>query len=169
MRISELAAQADAEVDTVRYYEKTGLLPAPQRLSNGYRAYTEAHLQRLLFIRRCRLLDIGLSDVGRLLDYAAQPQADCAGVDALIDLHLGKVRERMAHLQALEQQLSTLRKQCGVQRGSPHPVAECGILQSLEIGVHEKTQGRPKFSHPPRGAGRRADPGGAQTPKAERS
>ncbi len=135
MRISELAAQADTEVDTVRYYEKTGLLPAPQRLGNGYRAYTEAHLQRLLFIRRCRLLDIGLSDVGRLLDYAAQPQADCAGVDALIDLHLGKVRERMAHLQALEQQLSDLRKQCGVQRGSPHPVAECGILQCLEIGT----------------------------------
>lgn len=135
MRISELAARAGTEVDTVRYYEKTGLLPVPQRQANGYRAYTPAHLQRLMFIRRCRLLDISLADIARLLDYAAQPQADCAGVDALIDLHLGQVRERMAHLQALERQLGDLRKQCGVRRGSPHPVAECGILQSLEAGV----------------------------------
>ncbi len=131
MRISELAAQADTEADTVRYYEKAGLLPAPQRLANGYRAYSTAHLQRLLFIRRCRLLDLGLTDIARLLDDAEHPQADCAKVDALIELQLGKVRERMAHLQALEAQLATLRNQCSAQRSSPRPVAECGILHEL--------------------------------------
>lgn len=131
MRISELAARADTEVDTVRYYEKTGLLPAPQRLANGYRAYTATHLHRLQFIRRCRLLDIGLADIDRLLQYAAQPQADCTAVDELIDLQLGKVRERIAHLQTLEQQLGALRQQCGAQDGSPRRTAQCGILQEL--------------------------------------
>lgn len=134
MRISELAARAGTEVDTVRYYEKTGLLPAPQRLANGYRAYTTAHLQRLQFIRRCRLLDIGLADIDRLLLYAAQPQADCSAVDELIDLQLGKVRERIEHLQALERQLGALRQQCGAQDGSPRHTAQCGILQELGTG-----------------------------------
>ena len=131
MRISELAARADTAVDTVRHYEKAGLLPAPQRLANGYRAYSAAHLQRLLFIRRCRLLDIGLADITRLLRYGAQPQADCAEVDTLIDQQLAQVRERMAHLQTLERQLSALRSQCGTQPGSRRVAAECGILHEL--------------------------------------
>ena len=100
-------------------------------MANGYRAYSAAHLQRLLFIHRCHLLDIGLADITRLLRYGAQPQADCAGVDALIGQQLAQVRERMAHLQTLEQQLSALRGHCRAQRGLPHPAAECGILQGL--------------------------------------
>jgi len=131
MRIGELASRADTEVDTVRYYEKIGLLPVPQRQANGYRAYTAAHVQRLRFIRRCRLLDIGLADISQLLDAAAQPQADCSDVDALIDLQLGKVRERIAHLQALERQLTALRSQCSAQHGKPRRKAHCGILREL--------------------------------------
>lgn len=134
MRISELAARAGTEVDTVRHYEKVGLLPAPQRLANGYRAYSPAHLQRLLFIRRCRLLDIGLADITRLLNAAAQPLADCSDVDALIDLQLTRVRERMAHLQTLEQQLESLRSQCSARDGNPRRTAHCGILQELGTG-----------------------------------
>lgn len=131
MRIGELAARAETEVDTVRHYEKIGLLPEPQRLANGYRAYSAAHLQRLLFIRRCRLLDIGLADIASLLSYASNPLADCTTVDALIDQQLAKARERREHLQALERQLSALRGLCKLQHDGPRTAAECGILQEL--------------------------------------
>lgn len=131
MQISELARQAQTAIDSVRHYEKTGLLPAPARLANGYRNYSPAHLQRLRFIRRCRLLGIGLSDISRLLSFAAQPQADCCEVDRLIELQIAKVRERIDHLQALEQQLSALRQQCPATMGLSLSTSACGILDEL--------------------------------------
>lgn len=132
MQISELARQAQTAVDTVRHYEKIGLLPAPTRLDNGYRSYGPAHLQRLRFIRRCRLLDIGLADIARLLSFAAQPQADCREVDQLIEAQIAQVRERIDHLQALEQQLRELRQHCPPQVGRKRATADCGILSELQ-------------------------------------
>jgi DNA-binding transcriptional MerR regulator len=63
MRIGELAKRADIKVDTVRYYEKAGLLPPPPRRPNGYRDYGKLHLERLAFIRHCRALDISLEEI----------------------------------------------------------------------------------------------------------
>ena len=60
MRISELAQACATPKETIRYYEKLGLMPEPQRQSNGYRRYNRQHLQRLMFIRHCRVLDIPL-------------------------------------------------------------------------------------------------------------
>ena len=132
MQISELARQAQTAVDTVRHYEKIGLLPTPTRLGNGYRSYGPAHLQRLRFIRRCRLLDIGLADIARLLSFAAQPQADCCEVDQLIEAQIAQVRERIDHLQTLEQQLRELRQHCPPQVGRTRATADCGILSELQ-------------------------------------
>lgn len=131
MQISELARRAQTAVDTVRHYEKVGLLPAPARLNNGYRSYGPSHLQRLRFIRRCRLLGIGLSDIARLLNCAAQPQADCGEVDRLIESQIAMVRQRIDHLLALEQQLRALRQQCISQPGLGRTVSACGILDDL--------------------------------------
>lgn len=132
MKISELARQAETAVDTVRHYERVGLLPSPTRLDNGYRSYGPAHVQRLRFIRRCRLLDISLSDISRLLGFATQPQADCCEVDRLIEAQIAKVRDRLDHLQALEQQLHNLRQQCPPQPGRARVTADCGILSQLQ-------------------------------------
>ena len=132
MKISELARQAETAVDTVRHYEKVGLLPSPTRLDNGYRSYGPAHVQRLRFIRRCRLLDISLSDISRLLGFATQPQADCCEVDRLIEAQIAKVRDRLDHLQALERQLHNLRQQCPPQSGRARVAADCGILSQLQ-------------------------------------
>lgn len=127
MRIGELAKRAAIKVDTVRYYEKAGLLPLPPRRPNGYREYGSGHLERLAFIRHCRALDMPLKDVRRLLDLLAHPWADCRDADRLIDEQLARMQERIAHLDILERQLQSLRTQCTSKTSS----AECGILQEL--------------------------------------
>jgi DNA-binding transcriptional MerR regulator len=81
MRIKELGQATGVEVETIRFYEKQGLLPAPARSDNGYRSYTTAHLERLAFVRHCRALDMPLADVQRLLDLSDAPSGDCADVD----------------------------------------------------------------------------------------
>ena len=127
MRIKELAGAAGLPVDTVRHYEKAGLLRAPPRSDNNYRRYRDADLQRLRFIRNCRALDMSLDEVRELLDVIDRPRADCAPVEALVAEHLGHVRERIAALRQLERQLTTLQRSCGQAR----PSESCGIVLAL--------------------------------------
>jgi Cd(II)/Pb(II)-responsive transcriptional regulator len=127
MRIGELAKQTGCDVETIRHYEKVGLLPEPGRNDAGYRLYRAEHQERLQFIRHCRSLQMGLSDIRVLLDFRSQPSAECQGVNDLLDHHISLIRVRMEALQSLEQQLLRLRKQCE----APHSVEECGILQNL--------------------------------------
>jgi DNA-binding transcriptional MerR regulator len=77
MQIKELARATGVDVETIRYYEKQGLMPAPARRDNGYRDYAAAHLERLSFIRHCRALDMPLGDVNRLLGFVDKPDANC--------------------------------------------------------------------------------------------
>lgn len=132
MRIGELSSLTGVDTDTIRYYEKSNLLPPPSRESNGYRAYSEAHLERLSFIRHCRALDMPLADVARLLDVVDKPVADCGNVNALIDEQLSRVRARLKSMRALEKQLASLRRQCV----TPHATKECGILHELVSAAH---------------------------------
>jgi Cd(II)/Pb(II)-responsive transcriptional regulator len=141
MKIGDLARATGVEVETIRYYEKAGLLPAPQREANGYRSYGEQHLERLAFVRHCRALDMPLADVKRLLDFLANPRDDCGDIDALIDAQLMRVRARLASLRALERQLSALRDSCDAD----HATHECGILQELVAAAH----GEACACHPP--------------------
>ncbi|MDE2598409.1 MAG: Cd(II)/Pb(II)-responsive transcriptional regulator [Rhodocyclaceae bacterium] len=134
MRIGELGQAAGVDVETIRFYEKSGLLPAPARSENGYRAYGSTHLERLAFIRHCRALDIPLSEVQRLLEFVEHPNADCGDIDQLIDTQLAKVRARLKSLKALEKQLSSLRGRCGAK----HIAGECGILHELVAAAHKE-------------------------------
>ena len=127
MRIGELGQAAGVEVETIRYYEKAGLLSPPARQANGYRAYGPAHLERLAFVRHCWALAMPLAEVRRLLEFAARPDADCGDVNRLIDEQLGRVRARLRSMRALEKQLGALRRQCDVG----HAASECGILHEL--------------------------------------
>ena len=127
MRIGELAKQTGCDVETIRYYEKSGLLPEPGRNGAGYRLYQPEHLERLQFIRHCRSLQMGLADIRVLLDFRNRPSAECQGVNDLLDHHIGLIRVQMAALHSLEQQLMKLRQQCA----EPHSIQECGILQNL--------------------------------------
>ncbi|MDX5933838.1 MerR family transcriptional regulator [Acidithiobacillus thiooxidans] len=106
MRIGELGQATCVDPETIRYYERIGLLPAPVRRANGYRAYGLAHLERLAFIRHCRALDMPLADVQRLLHLLDHPLDDCLDVDRLINTHLAHVQGRLQSLQALARRLS---------------------------------------------------------------
>ncbi len=132
MRIGELGQTAGVDVETIRYYEKAGLLPPPARSSNGYRAYGSTHLERLAFIRHCRALDMPLADIKRLLAFSERPQADCGDINVLIDAQLARVRARLKSMRALEHQLTALRSTCDAR----HTAGECGILHELVAAAH---------------------------------
>lgn len=132
LRIGELGKRTGVDTETIRYYEKEALLPAPLRSPNGYRAYGSEHVERLAFIRHCRALDIPLNDIKRLLTFVEHPGTDCGDINRLIDEQLLKVRARLASMQALEQQLEALRSRCGQH----HLAGDCGILQELVAAAH---------------------------------
>lgn len=140
MRIGELARQAGVDVQTVRFYEREGLLEAPSRTPSGYRAYGPQHLERLNFVRHCRSLDMPLAAVRQLICLASDTQMSCTEVDELVRAHLARVREKLAALQVLEGQLVSLGSQCS----SGHRVADCGILSEL---IHA-AQGEACARHP---------------------
>lgn len=139
MKIGEMAKQAGLPAETVRYYEKIGLLPAPERDANGYRSYRDQHLDRLLFIRRCRNLDMTQDEIRELIRLAEQPEADCSEVDALLTRHLDHVRERLRELTSLEATLEQLQQACSNGR----TVRECGILGGLAAGPDQLPAAEP--------------------------
>ncbi|MFB2764606.1 Cd(II)/Pb(II)-responsive transcriptional regulator [Marinobacter shengliensis] len=127
MKIGELSKTTDLPVETIRYYEKIGLMPEPGRNASGYRQYRHDHLDRLLFIKRCRNLDMTQDEIRELIRLADNPEADCSEVDALLARHLSHVRERLTELTGLEQTLERLQRACSQGR----TVSECGILGGL--------------------------------------
>ncbi|UYG02929.1 Cd(II)/Pb(II)-responsive transcriptional regulator [Halomonas sp. LR3S48] len=127
MKIGELATRTGCPVETIRYYEREGLLPEPARSSANYRLYAEPHAERLRFIRHCRTLDMTLDEIRILLDYHDHPRQPCNAVNGLIDDHLTHVEARIEQLQALRQALATLRSRCNGETDS----SQCGILQEL--------------------------------------
>ena len=127
LRIGELAKRADCLVQTVRFYESEGLLLKPARSEGNFRLYDDAHLQRLLFIRRCRAKDMTLDEIRQLLNLRDRPELGCGEVNALVDAHIAQVRTKMKELRALERELMDLRRSCDSARTS----RECGILNSL--------------------------------------
>ncbi len=127
MRIGELAKQSDCEVETIRFYEREGLLDAPAREANGYRSYGDAHLVQLNFVRHCRSLGIGLPEVRILRSFQASPELACEEIDELIDRQIVRIHEQLESLRRLERQLHCLRDTCKAQQ----TVRNCGILRTL--------------------------------------
>ncbi|MBE0442016.1 MAG: Cd(II)/Pb(II)-responsive transcriptional regulator [Psychrobacter sp.] len=127
IKIGALAKRVGATVETIRYYEKEGLLPEPSRSAGNYRLYREDHVERLQFIMHCRTLDMTLSEVKTLLGYWDEPDKDCGDVDILLDEHIHAVEVRMQELAQLKQHLTVLRQKCV----SSTSAVSCGILQTL--------------------------------------
>ncbi|MBZ9538821.1 Cd(II)/Pb(II)-responsive transcriptional regulator [Modicisalibacter tunisiensis] len=134
MKIGELARRTGCQVETIRYYEREGLLPAPARSRGNYRLYGGAHVERLTFIRHCRALDMTLDEIRTLLMHRDHPERDCAEVDALIDEHIGHVESRLAQLESLRGALLELRARCRGDGGTQ----DCGILRELAQPADEE-------------------------------
>jgi MerR family mercuric resistance operon transcriptional regulator len=126
MKIGELAAATGCHFETIRYYEKVGLLPKPQRTASGYRAYRPKDIARVRFITRGRALGFSLDEIRSLLHLSESPGLACGDVDALARQHLIEVREKLAQLQRMEAELVATIERCrGGQR------ATCAVLESL--------------------------------------
>lgn len=112
MRIGHLAGKAGVAVDTVRYYERQGLLPEPARRPSGYRDYGDDELQRLRFVRRCKALGFTLEETRELLLLNSDPKADRAEVRALTERRLADVDAKLRELQVLRNSLAELATSC---------------------------------------------------------
>lgn len=124
--IGELGRLTGTKVETVRYYERIGLLAAPERTAGNYRAYGPEHLARLSFIRRSRDLGFSLDQVRALLDLSDDRDRSCEAIDAIAKEHLGEVDRKIADLRALRRELGSMIDQC--RCGT---VADCRIIEAL--------------------------------------
>lgn len=126
LAIGDLAKATATKVETIRWYERIGLLPVPGRTAGNYRAYSLEHLNRLSFIRRARDLGFSLEQVRGLLGLADDRARSCEAVDAIAREHLNEVERKIADLSALHRELDELIGQC--QCGT---IAECRIIEAL--------------------------------------
>ncbi|HKM61756.1 MAG TPA: helix-turn-helix domain-containing protein [Acidisphaera sp.] len=124
--IGELARATSTKVETIRYYERVGLLPPPARTGGNYRAYVQPHLERLSFIRRGRGLGFSLDEVRELLRLSDDRERPCAEVDRIARAHLAEVECKLADLTRLRGELRQLIEQC--QHGT---IADCRIIEAL--------------------------------------
>ena len=126
LTIGDLGKATGTKVETVRYYEKIGLLPKPPRTGGNYRDYGEAELGRLSFIRRARDLGFSLDQVRALLKLSDDRSHDCAGIDRIAEAHLLEVDRKLADLKALRRELKAVIDSC-----DGGTIAECRIVEAL--------------------------------------
>jgi len=126
LTIGHLARETGTKVETVRFYEKSGLLPAPARTGGNYRSYDRAHLNRLSFIRRARDLGFSLDQIRTLLALSDDRDQPCAAIDAIARGHRAEVERKIADLQLLRAELDRMidHCDCGI-------VADCRIVETL--------------------------------------
>lgn len=124
--IGDLGKATGTKVETIRFYEKTGLLPAPARTAGNYRIYDRDHLNRLSFIRRARDLGFSLDQVKALLSLSDDKNRSCHAVDDIAKAHLAEVERKITDLTSLHTELSRLITQC-----SCGTIADCRIIESL--------------------------------------
>lgn len=126
LTIGDLAKTTNTKVETIRYYERIGLLPKPSRTAGNYRAYGQAELGRLSFIRRARDLGFTLDQIRALLGLSDDRERDCGGIDAIARQHLGEIDRKLADLAALRSELEAVIRSC-----SGGTVADCRIIEAL--------------------------------------
>lgn len=127
MRIGEASRQSGCHIETIRYYERIGLLPSPPRSESGYRHYDEQHIKQLRFIHRARELGFSLEEICELLSLKEQPDQACDAVDQMTRKHLQAIQHRIASLTALADELRRIAARC-----SGGHIAECRILEAMD-------------------------------------
>ena len=126
MKIGQLSEKTNCKIETIRYYEKTGLIPEPNRTESGYRNYDETHLKRLVFIRRSRELGFTIKEIRVLLQLVDGREYSCANINAIATEHIAGIRQKITDLKNLEKTLSRIASQC-----SGNSVPECPIIDAL--------------------------------------
>lgn len=127
LSIGKVAARTGCNIETIRFYEKEGLLPPPGRTEGGHRLYTTEMVGRLVFVRRCRELGFSMAEIGQLLSLVDGDQVSCERVRDIADLHLLDIRSKIADLRKMERTLRDLSSQC-----SGDDVPQCPIIEVLQ-------------------------------------
>lgn len=125
MKIHELSKRSGIHLETIRYYEKMGLMPEPKRLENGYRDYDEASLKQLKFIKTCRALDFSLAEIKFFNALKTQQSQHCE-VDSMLAKHLVSVEEKIAELTEIKHFLQSLITE------DDHQAADCKAMAQLK-------------------------------------
>lgn len=126
MKIGELSRATGTNIETIRYYERIGLLPAPLRTGANYRSYDGAHRARLAFVRHSRDLGFTIEEIRSLLDLSDHPDRDCADADRIATRHLEQVEEKIAQLSLLRDELTRIVGRC---RGGL--AGDCRVIEAL--------------------------------------
>jgi DNA-binding transcriptional MerR regulator len=126
MKIGELSKATGTNIETIRYYERIGLLPPPARTSANYRSYGEPHRARLAFVRHSRELGFTIEEIRSLLDLSDHPERDCGEADRIATGHLMQVEGKIARLDSLREELSRIVGRC---RGGI--AADCRVIEAL--------------------------------------
>lgn len=127
MKIGEAASESGCHLETIRYYERVGLLPRPKRQANGYRQYSRAEVDRLKFIARARDLGFSLDEIRNLVRLAERSDISCAEVDHVAREQLAKVSARIRELQRMARELKKTIDSCKQQS-----CGDCAILGALQ-------------------------------------
>ncbi len=133
MSIGELGRRTSCKVQTIRWYEEVGLLPAPARTGGGHRTYGQPHLERLDFIRHAREFGFTLDAIRALLTLSDHPERSCEEVHALASDHLAVVEDKLRRLETLRIELTRMTEAC---RGGL--AGECRILETLADHSHDR-------------------------------
>lgn len=126
MQIGDLSHAAGVNIETIRYYERIGVLPVPARQQNGRRSYADADARRLSFVRHARELGFDLASVRRFLALQEKPDASCEEASRIASTQLADVESRIARLLSLRAELSRMVRAC--KRGV---VSECRVIEAV--------------------------------------
>ncbi len=128
MTIGKLAKSTNVGVETIRYYERSGFLPPPERLSSGYRVYTMDAVNRVRFIKEAQALGFTLNEITELFGLTDDPDADCASVNKRAQAKLSEIEDKIRRLKSMQKSLKRLAEYCPADE---QPLSECSIINHL--------------------------------------
>ena len=140
LTIGWLAAQANTNVPTIRYYEEIGLLPRAQRAANGHRYYRDADLKRLAFIKRCRDFGFPIEQVRELVNLFEDGDRSCIEVRDLAQMHLDTERAKLEEIHQLEASLAAFVQSCD-EACCSGPTRDCAIIDDLSAAKPRRQTG----------------------------
>jgi MerR family mercuric resistance operon transcriptional regulator len=134
LTIGQLAKRADVGVETVRFYEREGLLEEPDRRESGYRQYDESVVRRLEFIRRAKELGFTLKEIKELLSLKIDPSTTCADVKERAETKISDIEQKIRTLQRMKRALVKVTKSCSGSGST----SDCPILEAIETNGKER-------------------------------
>lgn len=128
MKIGEIADKTGCSIQTIRFYERKGLLAQPNRTEANYRIYSQDTIEQLTFIKQCRAHDMSIQEISFLLESRETPEKSCDSVNAIINKHIKQITAKIEELNALKASLNKMANSCSANR----KIKDCGILSNLK-------------------------------------